>query len=211
MKYDKVTTNFYSVIESIIGSDIIIIEGFEFVGKHKVLEKIKLDFQEKGYLVLSYRPDYDEIHYAELVSLDHRFALRYPILEFFKEIKKLESRVKLILDKSIFTDLTELRSKDIDVSSKNSLIMETFQKLTADFDVSIVHITFANYDINLVSERENVINKFGSFDDYFKNLSISDKIFNELFNSYSEKLDERLCKNCIKFVRYYPQKEEEFE
>lgn len=203
MTYNKVTTNFATVFDEVKNADLIIVEGFEFVGKNEVVENIKSEFkflEERP--VLSYRPNYDNINYLEIITNPAaRFVLRYPILEFIKELKKLQSDATLILDKSIFTDLMYIVNNNKQLPPDSvAAVLHHFHHFIRNYNVAIIHTTYSTVDESLLMEKSKLISAYNSVEQYFEDLTRADARLVELFSQYLSMYGNEK----IKIVKYYP-------
>ncbi len=209
--YDSITTNLDTLINSISDSDIIIIEGFESIGKKFLIDTLKSSLESykeyenmylsQNYKCIVYRPDYDKINYGESVDLSKRFILRIPILEFFEEIKRNFSNndIQLILDKSVFSDAVYCLLNADDGSYNIIKMLSTYNGLVKDYKIAVVHMTaFSEDPANLVNSDE-ILGKFSNYQEYFKQLSFADKLFGEMYQTYLSLFSNK----NIKFIKYY--------
>jgi thymidylate kinase len=208
--FDQVTTNIYALMDRIQTSNVVIVEGFEFVGKSHVIELItdhlEVDLHKK---VVTYRPNYEELSYDSILERSDRYILGLPAIEMFK-IMKDDSSV-LVLDRSVFSSYVySIYYNSID-PSKMIQVMDVYRNILKDFKVSVIQVTPYTEDSSKLlyvqalkdDDHKDKYDKFESFDEYYKMLNNMEYLFSESYKAYKSDM----LSDDIEFIKYYNQVE----
>ena len=195
-----VTMSFERVASSVEDSEIIIVEGFESLGKEAITKRLESHFnytENSPHKIFIYRPNFENVDYASLTKIDNRYMLRFPILEFFSELKRVEDNSILILDKSIFSDIVKCNLNEIYIPTE--VLFANFGKLIKDYKVSIIHVSLPSTNREFIINDQEVLDNYVSFDAYFECLSKAELEYMKVYTAFFE---ERQSDN-IKFIKYY--------
>jgi len=208
--YDSKTTNIATLAELVQNSDIIIIEGFEFVGKNYLIKNLYNVLYERDLIqmgrgldmprTLVYRPDYDLIEYERITSVQNRYVLRLPIMELFPEIWRAfrPRKLRLILDKSIFSDAVYSKlvaTEDVSIDE----MLSVYHRLVEGWSIAIIHVSPYTSNPHQLVNAESILGKFSSFEEYFIKLNSAEILFNDVYTTYIN----MFSKDNVKLIKYY--------
>lgn len=209
-----VTTNIEKLLDTISESEIIVVEGFEFVGKSHIISLITDELENvHGKSVLNYRPDYESLGYDDILDRSNRYILGLPAIEMYKSVRDtLNASPVLILDRSVFSSYVYSILYNSVPVDRMIQVMSTYRKIFKDFKVSVIQVTPYTEDSSKLlytqalsdDDHKDKYDKFESFTEYFQVLNKVEYLFNESYITYQDMFSD----DDIKFIKYYNKIEE---
>lgn len=188
--------------------DIIIVEGYEFVGKSHVanllIDELSLQSDCK---VLMYRPDYELVGYDTVLDRKNRYILGLPVIELFGTVmKSFNGRVKLMLDRSVFSSYVYSILYNSATESEMMSVFEVYQKVFKDYKVLVVQVSPYTKDSSELlytqslsdDQHKDKYDKFENFDEYFSMLTKVEALYLDSFQAYNMMYPDE-----VTFVKYY--------
>jgi hypothetical protein len=190
--YSEFTTNVQSVANLVCYADLIIIEGFESVGKHAFMKKLVGALYRANADrdiptdIRTYRPSYYTLGYSKMLDVKDRYVLRLPVIEAFVQARPLARRSQLIIDKAVFSDYVYMSNAGILTDQVIHDMFEAYHNQWKDLRIAIVHVTADPNYAQAIADSDEVQVKFESAYEYLKKFYEADVSFNKAFEQYIE-------------------------
>lgn len=193
--YKLSSFDIHEILHHVKSADIIVIDGYESVGKHYYLNKIPelLKDEFPGILTfnfIKYRPDFELLPYTTILESDRLFVLRIPAIEMFNQMNL--PNTKLIIDRSLFSDLVSLAMLN-DLPDFTEDIFETYHRLFLNKKVAVIYLMPDDIADDEYGRSSHIVT--------------ADILYNRLFDYYQNKYPEDMIE-FIKFFIMRPEPEE---
>ena len=207
--YDDITVNFESLVTAVMKADIIFIDGFTDVGKQQLIELLdkQIRYELPVFIkpnIFIYRPDYDKYGYADFIDIQDRHILRLPVLEFFNtfksQYKTSTSDVKLIMDKSVVSDIVKGLLHDQISLEYVKEILSTMLQLIRDHNVCFIHASQLGRTEDEIVNLESILQHYASYTDYLIELAKADSAFAVVLSMFRQLYPEDTTK--IRIIKY---------
>lgn len=181
--------------DDLLNYKVIIIEGYEMVGKSTFIESLPVVFGSDytNNHVKIYRPSYESIKYDEVIGKGNRVVLGMSVLDYF--YSNSDYMDTLIMDRGIVSSIVyrDMYNQD---SGLTDDVVDNYIDFISKVSPVIVYINHLNdatakykYDKS-VEEREVIdqYDKFNTFEEYYESYKSFDNKFKEVISRLSNKI-----------------------